>query len=199
MHLWSHKSTKSEQLLHKQETRISSDARSSINNSGELAQMVERSLCMWEVRGSMPRFSRIFFSWGKIHLSITKWYIARAHWLIEYNVILIYVLVIGLHCFTSIGEIHFVNNKNYVPKVKEYQDALSFFITVIVIPVNCYTNIVIDLKEHLKSFVYVYYLQSTLLSTTAVRHRMPEHNVTWYSIKMNFIHLYQGNTTGSVV
>ena len=37
------------------------------NCSGELAQMVERSLSMWEVRGSIPRFSRYFFSkWSSL-------------------------------------------------------------------------------------------------------------------------------------
>ena len=31
-------------------------------NTGDVAQMVERSLSMWEVRGSMPRSSKTFFS-----------------------------------------------------------------------------------------------------------------------------------------
>ena len=33
------------------------------DQSGELAQMVERSLSMWEVGGSIPPFSKLFFPW----------------------------------------------------------------------------------------------------------------------------------------
>ena len=32
-----------------------------LDRIGELAQMVKRSLCMWEVLGSMPGFSMSFF------------------------------------------------------------------------------------------------------------------------------------------
>jgi hypothetical protein len=35
------------------------------SNPGDVAQMVERSLSMREVRGSMPRFSIFFFFLGK--------------------------------------------------------------------------------------------------------------------------------------
>jgi hypothetical protein len=38
-------------------------------NSGGLAQMVERSLSMREVLGSMPRFSNLFVSFGALFLT----------------------------------------------------------------------------------------------------------------------------------
>ena len=48
-----------------------------LRSSGELAQMVERSLSMREVRGSMPRFSTICFQ--QKNTNSTLWRISHCH------------------------------------------------------------------------------------------------------------------------